>query len=435
MQIRCGTCHGTVWVQMNARTKSRPIVQCHTCSQEYDLSSALQRVDIEDLHQDALVFAENRDIDIQAARSVLLGIMSLDEASDGCESSFRPSEPPTGASAPVQFDSAFKEAVEAGHLTPAQAKQRGARQVYAERIAARHALRMGQALAVADNRISLLEAVRARKPKARIEVKPDRPGKSVAPVAIALAAMLAVVGFFALTRALENAGNSESRPASARTELTAVEVRVDLQGELTEVSGQNPASVLAAYCESMTLGELVPVGLVASDDGWTGLYQKDETLFALTIRRDPRRDLWVVGDAVEPIQAERSLNDREPEDPTARRQSAAWETIVVKRNARGTVVHVVASDPVTVIRAYCQFQTAGPRYEPLELRAGIPAEAGVRVGVFRGFSEEAPREIAIRREQKHRRWIAGDGSGPIEVATAREAPPGAYAVPVGRSLD
>ncbi len=265
--------------------------------------------------------------------------------------------------------------------------------------------------------------------KAQIEVKPERSGKSVAPrsVAIAVGAMLAVATFFALTSGRDEA---EVRPGPAPTELTAVEVRVNSQGELTAVSGPNPAAVLAAYCESAPSGELVPVGLEASDDAWTGLYREDGRLYALTIRRAPRRDLWVVGDAVEPIQAKRSFNDREK--LTGLRQGVTRGRTVVERNARGTVVRVLASDPFSVLLAYCQLQTAEHRCEPLELRT---AEAGVRFGVFRDFSEEARRKFAIRRGQKHQRWIAGNGSGPIEAVAALESPPGTFVIPVDRFLE
>ena len=51
--------------------------------------------------------------------------------------------------------------------------------------------------------------------------------------------------------------------------------------------------------------------------------------------------------------------------------------------------------------------------------------------VFRDFSDEARRKFAIRRGQEPQRWIAGNGSGPIEVVAARESRPGAFAIPVG----
>jgi len=428
MQFRCGNCHGTVWVQLTAGMKNQAVVQCRTCSQEYDLGPTLQRVDVADLHQDAVVLAKSSEIDLQAAYSVLLRILSPEEAKDGCSPSLRSSDHGADTGPAATYDRAFDEAIEAGHLTPYQATQRGKRQAYAEKLVARHRLPLEQALAVADNRISLLQAMRARQPRARIIVEPERPGNYKVPLAIAVGAVLAVAAIFALTRSPHEAGNSEVRPGYARTELTTVEVNVNLQGEPTEVSGQDPASVLAAFCESVTSGGLLPVGLEASDDDWTGVYREDGSLYALTIRRDPLRDLWVVGNAVEPIEAERSRKEREPESLAAHPPSAARERAVVERNARGTIQRVSASDPAIVLRAYCQ--VAGGGCEPLELRAGVAAEAGLRFGVFRDFGEEM-RRIAIRRDT-HRRWIAGDGSGPIEVAAAGEQAPGAFVVPVSR---
>ena len=201
MQIRCGGCHGSVWVQIPARTKDQAIVQCRTCSQEYDLGSTLERVDVADFHQDALVLAESSEIDLPAAYSVLLGILGLDEARDGCDPSLCSSDDTADTGHAVGFDRAFAEAVKAGHLTPEQAMQRGNRKAFAEKLAARHRLPLKQALEVADNRISVLQAIRTRKPKARIKVEPERPGRSAAPlvIAVSVAAILVVVVFFALS--------------------------------------------------------------------------------------------------------------------------------------------------------------------------------------------------------------------------------------------
>ncbi|TDI47702.1 MAG: hypothetical protein E2P01_06510 [Acidobacteria bacterium] len=428
MQIRCASCHAAVWVQTTAGTKNRTIVHCRTCSQEYDLSSALERIDVADLHQDALELAKSSEIDLQAACSVLLRIMSLEEAKDGCEPSLCPSDDIVDTNVSVEFDLAFAEAIKAGHLTPVQAMQRGNRQAFAEGLAVRHRLPLKQALAVADNRMPLLAAIRAKKPTGRINVEPERRWRSAVPFVIAGAAILVIGIFFALTRSPEEAGKAEIRSDSARIGPTTVEVTVNLDGEPTEVSGQDPESVLAAYCESATSGELVPVGLEASNGDWTGLYREDGTLYALRIRRS--FDLWVVGDAVEPIEAERGVENYETEGPTAYRPSATRERIVVERNVRGTVLRVSASDPATVLLAYCQLQAQGPGCEPLELRAGIPAEAGLRFGIFRDISERL-RGIAIRRHT-HGRWIAGGGVGRIEVAPAGESLPGTFVIPVSR---
>lgn len=431
MQFRCGSCHSAVWIQTTVRTRRRAIIRCRICLQEYDLNSLLERADDADLHQEALALAKGNEIDLPAAYSVLLGILGVDEARDGGDPSLCPSGATTDSSAAVSFDSAFVDAIRTGHLTPVQAMLRGNRQAFAENLVARHRLPLERALAVADNQIPLLAAIRARKPDARINVAPQRPQRSVASVLIAGAAVLLVVLFFALPRSPGEVGDSEVRAGGSRIELTTVDVQVNLDGEPTKVSGRTPESVLAAYCESAGSGELVPVGLVASEDDWTGFYRENGTLYALRIRRDVPRDLWTAGDAAEPIEAEPSVRTPEPEAPVAHRSSAARERIVVERNARGAVLRVSASDPAIVLLAYCQVHAGGSGCEPLELRSGIPAKAGLRLGIFRDFSEQLLR-ITIRRGDARRRWTVGDGRGLIEVARAGESLPGIFAIPVTR---
>ena len=198
MQIRCGSCHGPVWVQITARTKGRTIVQCHTCSQEYDLGSMLERIDLANLHQDALVLAKGNEIDLLAAYSVLLGILSLGAARDGCDPSLCPSTETTDPGSDKDYDHAFLDAIKAGHLTPEHAIRRGNRNAFADSLVKQHRLPLEQALAVTDNRIPLLAAIRLRKPKARINLDPDRRRLSV-PLVVATAVILVVAVFFALT--------------------------------------------------------------------------------------------------------------------------------------------------------------------------------------------------------------------------------------------
>ena len=200
MQIRCGSCHGAVWVQVPARTKRRTIVQCHTCSQEYDLGSMLERVDLANLHQDALVLAKGNEIDLQASYSVLLGILGLDAAKDGCDPNLCPSHNTTDPDPDEDYDHAFVDAVKAGHLTLEQAMRRGNRHAFAKSLAEQHRLPLEQALAVADNRTPLLAAIRARKPKPRINLDPEPPRRAAVPLAIAAAVILVVAVVIALTR-------------------------------------------------------------------------------------------------------------------------------------------------------------------------------------------------------------------------------------------
>jgi len=426
MQIRCASCLAAVWFQVDLTTKDRKIVRCPTCSQEYDLAPTLKRIDVADLHQDALVLAKGSEIDVPSAYSVLLGVLSLDAAKDGCEPSLRPSDHTVDTDPDLEFDEDFAEAVKAGHLTAQDARQRGSRQAFAEKIMARHRLPLKLALAVADSRISLLQAKRSIKPKVRIHVGRERSRRSTVPFVIAGAAAILAIGvFFALTRGRDGT-ETMVRPASARSDLSAVEVKVNPNGEPIEVIGRDPESVLAGYCESASSGGRVAVGVEAADDEWTASYREDGTLYAVSIRRDGPRNLWVAGDAVDPIEAERR---GEHEGPADLNSNVAGERLVVVRDEKGDILRVSAADPARVLIAYCHFEAMASGCEPLELRAGIPADAGLRLGVYRDFSEQLLR-ITIRRQQQDGRWIAGDGSRLIEVGLAGEATPGSFVIPV-----
>ena len=67
------------------------------------------------------------------------------------------------------------------------------------------------------------------------------------------------------------------------------------------------------------------------------------------------------------------------------------------------------------------------RLEPLEVTETVPRLGTARLGVFRDY-EALDRTWAIwmRRDWQTRRWVAGDGKGPIPVNEAPELPPGAF---------
>src|SRR6185295_6185644 len=58
------------------------------------------------------------------------------------------------------IDAAFRPAIEAGALTPVEAAQRGNREALAQKLVARHGIRIEDAYDVADNRASLARLIR-----------------------------------------------------------------------------------------------------------------------------------------------------------------------------------------------------------------------------------------------------------------------------------
>jgi hypothetical protein len=182
----------------------------------------LERIDLANLHQDALVLAKGNEIDLLAAYSVLLGVFNLDAARDGCDPNLSPSTEASDAGADNDYDHAFVDAIKSGYLSPEQAMARGNRDAFAGSLAKQHRLTQEQAFAVTDNRIPLLAAIRTRKPKARINLDTQRRRVSV-PLVVAAAVIVVVAIFVVLTRNSNDTVDSGAQPGPARTELSSVE--------------------------------------------------------------------------------------------------------------------------------------------------------------------------------------------------------------------
>jgi hypothetical protein len=307
MQIRCGTCHGSIWIQASEAHDDWGVVSCHGCSQEYDLRSTLESRDLDDLRDDAREFAQTAGIDLPASYSVLLGIMTLGKVRDLCGRM-------SSSNAPARFDPSFKAAVESGRLTPQQSAMRGKREVFARSLVDRHGISMEQAARVADNEIPLLEAVRAGAPIERVEISfqsSRRPWLRMATWVGGLAAILVAAAVIVWSRGDDPPASVverqvSSKPARVIASLDEVktELRYDVRGKVTEITGGNPEAILRAFCQSVDGFAAEPVTLEATGDAWTGLYRQRGALYGITIRRDPQRDLWVAGNGVDGIRGE-----------------------------------------------------------------------------------------------------------------------------------
>jgi hypothetical protein len=108
------------------------------------------------------------------------------------------------------------------------------------------------------------------------------------------------------TRAVADVDAIEKTAALAR----ATHVRTDDQGQVIEVVGPDPRSVLLSYCEAvsgflgaepLSIRSLVP----AFRDARLGLfkdYENEGAVRAIRIRRDSRSGRWVAGSGRAPIQ-------------------------------------------------------------------------------------------------------------------------------------
>jgi hypothetical protein len=85
----------------------------------------------------------------------------------------------------------------------------------------------------------------------------------------------------------------------------------------------------------------------------------------------------------------------------------------VKRNTRGEVAHVEATDPRNVLLAFCKSHAPELRLEPVDVVPTEPPSDVARMGVLRDLDKnEDYRVIVIRKDLKTRRWYVGNPGDP-----------------------
>jgi hypothetical protein len=305
--LRCKSCHGTVWAQPE-RGSRRLELSCRGCKQRYHLEPRQRdRIAGRSFAKEARELAQDEGIDLPGAYSVLLGVMTLEElrAYMSPRKIDLPEPAAAGASAgpdaELPYDPAFQAAVESGFLTARQAGERGHREMLATSLAGRHGLPLKLAYAVADNRLSLVEALRKRDAAREQPLNLTVPA-GPSPRAIGLFLALAACGALAL--ALE----SWNRPAPVTRALGQAEMKVDHRGRLLRVAGPDPQTVLETYCAAGEAGPCRVLAVVpASSAGGRariGLIRPSDdrgALLAITIEEDKAAGLWFAGDGETPI--------------------------------------------------------------------------------------------------------------------------------------
>jgi len=226
--------------------------------------------------------------------------------------------------------------VREGCLTVKQAIERGDRRALATRLSIRHSLPMDLAYMAADNRITVRQAVmqkEARNGGGRIASA----GPSAAPagawrvVAYGLGGLLLVVGGMSLNAVWQHSSLSPVAPPPAvelseRPERPEAPVpmaplpppaltvpKMDPAGQIIEVRGPDPRSVLVSFCASgAQAGQRRPVEIVETtppSSGWRlGIFsssgERGSSLRAIRIRKDARTSHWIAGDGRNPIPTE-----------------------------------------------------------------------------------------------------------------------------------
>lgn len=304
MRIRCGDCHETIWVQP-ARADGDPgSVTCEHCGREFRLRGRGRNGSSDDaLAKAARRLAKDESVDLPGAYSVLLGIMTLEELRELSEpGSTACRTGPTEDRGRHRYDRAFQPAIDAGQLTPRQAAERGNRDVYAGILASRHGLPKPVALDIADNKISLLEAIRERGPRPSGGAALPAPaprcrrGRTALMLAV-LVALLVAVGL------LSDHGVGPVRLDGEAGRVHGAEFVATDDGVVLSVSAPDPHTVLRGYCAASPNGRLEPLDVVPSARLGSGArlglmrdVRRPDHLLAITIREDRATDRWRAGD-------------------------------------------------------------------------------------------------------------------------------------------
>ena len=403
MRFRCAQCRALPQVQIPARMTAPIVTACTGCGRRYRFAVDRPRAtDEQERYRRAKEFAEASQIDLGSAYSVLEGVMTLEDARAlrKGQPPPRPGAAPAPAGAPAQrlpvsprsdleealmqaaeaaareapdprsesrtapaqsmspvprpliarpalaesevgYDPGFADAVRDGTLTQRQALERGDRRALALRLSQRHRLSMDLALRVADNRLTVHQALQR---KASNEAKePPRPQTSVshgvwnfmvysvgAMILIGLGVhiydvwgeYLARRGLAALALPEAAAASRHAGPAPPGSQAAAAVPapppaltvpRTDSAGQLVEVVGPDPRSVLIAFCstgrqsgrrEPVEIDPTAPPDASARWGLFRNLEQPSMPVRAILIRKDPRTGRWGAGDGRSPIMTE-----------------------------------------------------------------------------------------------------------------------------------
>lgn len=387
MYIRCTECKALTQVQVPAASAGPTAVACTGCGRRYRLAVARPKQAVDQEHyRQAKAFAETNRIDLASAYSVLEKVMTLEEAVAGRKGTIKsasaaeqpaapgPASPLRPAAAPppaatfqtvmrpsatqphpapagkghspatpvlwedeAAYDPGFKPAVRDGCLSVSQALDRGDRRSLALRISQRHRLSMDLAFKVADNRVTVRQALDQKSVNESKE--PPRPQTSVShgvwnfmvlSVGLLILAALGVhiyhvwgdylarngaAGFETeVASAAERPRPSEAPPQAVPMPPPALTVpRTDSTGQLVQVEGPDPRSVLISFCATgRQAGHREPVevlpGVPPSSSLRFGIFrsldQQGMPVRAIRIRLDPRSGRWLSGDGRTPILTE-----------------------------------------------------------------------------------------------------------------------------------
>lgn len=382
MYIRCADCLASSWIETLKPDGLIETVDCGSCSRRFRLNPIeTMGTTARDHYRRALSFSNRHDLDMASSYSVLLGIMSLEQAEVLRHSALPAQAPdedvemdrelraPSAAERADKlplvpdFDLGFSKAIAEGHLTIQQAIARGDRDAFANRLIRRHGLPEPLAYRVTDNRTRLRDALAE---KEELESETQRKRRESA--------------------ARRKTGSATATRRGASRIQTFVVCAV--------------AATLLAMLAWKT---------------WNGEPEQDEPL------RVARR-------------ANRAAETPQVVPATESTSEHLQSATRVDKDDFGNVVHVIGPDPSSVLVAFCESSPSLLGLSPVEVTSTVPTFRNARLGLFRDASSlESLFAIRIRLDGKSGRWTTGSGDRPVAVVEAPELPEDAVRIPVSEN--
>lgn len=351
MYLRCSRCHEPTWIRSLIPGLVEDSIECQDCGHEHDLSRSNKLGEtVKEQYEIANEFATRNGVDLPTAYSILLGLMSMQEARDADaaqkETQRKKADPPQAfepsADSLTQAEDSLTQTMDAAARAvdatapaiykPAPATQRRVSPprrrktppheeqtvtIHVERDMAeeRRQLTWSQlALLIVLAALTLGFSGRHAYRTWRGLVEEGR-----------VAQEITTASAEAFKNAEEKVLAEARKSASGQPHALRATVRRDDEGLVTQVSGSNPMTVLEAYCkaasgpyerEPLELAQATPPG----PDQRYGIFRdfsRLESNRAIRIIQDRETQRWVVGDGRTPIQTREA-----PADPdTIRRAS------------------------------------------------------------------------------------------------------------------
>jgi len=404
--FRCPQCKAVTPIEFPASGASPVTVACSGCGRRFNVSVPRQdRPADQDGDQHARSYSQNHGIDLEAARSVLEGHMTLEDAKalrqEAGVMSPTPSAPARGGPAPrpqeepkppatasaasspmtpasqgravdpapknviragpgrgvhgeLAYDPGFATAVATGSLTVQQAIERGDRKALAASLALKHKLPAHLAVQVADNRITVRQAFALKAKERTRQVPPSRISVPRGPMAYLVYAVGAVV--------LCGLGVQSFRA----------------WGEYKMLRGANLIATQANAAARARQARLKPTP---------------------------------------------------PPPPPP-------PVTVDKTDAIGHLTQITGPDPRSVLISFCQTGRQSGLLVPIEIAPAVPPHPSLSFGIFRSLDQPGapPQAIRIWEDAKTGRWVAGDGRGPIPTENPPVHPGGTRIVPIQQAV-